>query len=53
MLHEGKVIWCGSIKDINHTGIAEVDQFIHGKPYGPLTSNMTNLAQTVQSEIQA
>ena len=53
MLHEGKVIWCGSIKDINHTGIAEVDQFIHGKPYGPLTSNITNLAQTDQSEIQA
>ncbi len=46
MLHKGKIIWCGSIKDINHTGISEVDQFVKGKPYGPLTSNSTNLART-------
>ncbi len=51
MLHRGKIIWCGSIKDINHTGIAEVEQFVNGNPYGPLTSDNTSLAQTHQSEI--
>ena len=50
MLHKGKIIWCGSIKDINHTGIAEVEQFVNGKPYGPITSNKTFMPQTNQSE---
>ena len=50
MLHRGKIIWCGSIRDINHTGIAEVDQFVNGKPYGPLSSNNTAISYSNQSE---
>ena len=51
MLHNGRIIWCGPIKDINHTGISEVDQFVNGKPYGPLTTNKRETLQTKQTEI--
>ena len=51
MLHNGRIIWCGPIKDINHTGISEVDQFVNGKPYGPLTTNKREMLQSKQTEI--
>ena len=40
MIHQGKVIWCGPVDDMDHTGIPEVDQFVHGKAQGPLTTAM-------------
>jgi phospholipid/cholesterol/gamma-HCH transport system ATP-binding protein len=36
MLYEGKIIWEGAAKDIDHSGSAHVDQFINGKADGPI-----------------
>ncbi|OEJ68477.1 ABC transporter ATP-binding protein [Magnetovibrio blakemorei] len=36
MLFEGKIIWQGPVEDIDHSGNAHVDQFIHGKADGPI-----------------
>ena len=37
MIDKGHVIWSGPVSDMDKTGIEEVDQFVHGKPDGPLT----------------
>ena len=37
MVHNGTIIWCGPASEMDHTGIAEVDQFVHGHADGPLT----------------
>ena len=36
MLYEGKIIWQGPVADIDNSGNAHVDQFIHGKADGPI-----------------
>lgn len=36
MLHEGKVQWQGPVGDIENSGNAYVDQFIHGMEDGPI-----------------
>ena len=36
MLHEGKIIWCGSVRELDASGNAHVDQFIHGRAEGPI-----------------
>ncbi len=36
MLHEGRIIWQGSKRDIDHSGNPYVDQFIHGRAEGPI-----------------
>ena len=36
MLHGGRIIWAGSVADIDHSNDAYVDQFIHGKAEGPI-----------------
>jgi phospholipid/cholesterol/gamma-HCH transport system ATP-binding protein len=36
MLYKGKIIWHGPIKDIDASGNAYVDQFIHGRAEGPI-----------------
>ncbi len=36
MLHEGRIIWQGAKRDIDHSGNAYVDQFIHGRAEGPI-----------------
>jgi phospholipid/cholesterol/gamma-HCH transport system ATP-binding protein len=36
MLHEGKIIWAGPVADIDRSGNAFVDQFIHGRAEGPI-----------------
>lgn len=36
MLYEGKLIWQGSVADIDRSGSAHVDQFIHGRADGPI-----------------
>jgi len=36
MLYEGKIIWQGPVEDIDNSGNAHVDQFIHGKADGPI-----------------
>jgi phospholipid/cholesterol/gamma-HCH transport system ATP-binding protein len=36
MLHEGRLIWQGPVADIDRSGNAYVDQFIHGRAEGPI-----------------
>ncbi len=36
MIYKGNIIWSGPRTDIDHSGNAYVDQFIHGKAEGPI-----------------
>ena len=36
MLHDGRIIWQGTVADIDDADNAHVDQFIHGKAEGPI-----------------
>jgi phospholipid/cholesterol/gamma-HCH transport system ATP-binding protein len=38
MIHNGVIIWCGSVEKMDDTGVPEVDQFVHGRAEGPLTT---------------
>jgi len=51
MIHRGRIIWCGPVTDMHHSGIAEVDQFVNGKAFGPLTSNATEADKVQISEM--
>jgi len=37
MLHDGKIVWHGDIKDLDNSGNEYVEQFIHGRADGPIT----------------
>lgn len=39
MIHEGHLLWQGTIDDMDHSNNPYVDQFIHGSLEGPLTSD--------------
>ncbi len=43
MLHEGKLIWQGPVADIDRSGNAYVDQFIHGRAEGPIQMQVRKL----------
>jgi len=36
MIHMGQIIWHGPVSEIDHSGNAYVEQFIHGKAEGPI-----------------
>lgn len=36
MIYRGRIIWTGKAKDIDRSGNAYVDQFIHGRAEGPI-----------------
>ncbi|MCE3255317.1 MAG: transporter ATP-binding protein [Rickettsiaceae bacterium] len=36
MLYEGKIIWFGSVKDMDNSGNPYLDQFINGRSTGPI-----------------
>jgi phospholipid/cholesterol/gamma-HCH transport system ATP-binding protein len=36
MIYKGKIIWAGPVEQIDHSGNAHVDQFIHGRAEGPI-----------------
>ncbi|MCG5244175.1 ABC transporter ATP-binding protein [Azospirillum doebereinerae] len=36
MIYQGRIIWTGPAKDIDHSGHAHVDQFVHGRADGPI-----------------
>ena len=38
MIHNGVIIWCGQVAEMDETGVPEVDQFVHGRAEGPLTT---------------
>lgn len=46
MIHKGRVIWSGPSAQMFDTGIAEVDQFVHGHAQGPLTDEAILAAKT-------
>jgi phospholipid/cholesterol/gamma-HCH transport system ATP-binding protein len=37
MIYQGRIIWHGPVKDLDHSGNEYVDQFIHGRADGPIT----------------
>lgn len=39
MIYEGRIIWCGPVSRLDHSGNPYVDQFIHGRAEGPITSH--------------
>jgi phospholipid/cholesterol/gamma-HCH transport system ATP-binding protein len=43
MLHEGRLIWQGRVEDIDRSGNAHVDQFIHGRAEGPIQMQVRKL----------
>ncbi len=43
MLYEGRIIWQGSKREIDHSGNPFVDQFIHGRAEGPIKMQVRKL----------
>ena len=43
MLYEGRLIWQGPVADIDRSGNAHVDQFIHGRAEGPIQMQVRKL----------
>ena len=43
MLHEGRLIWQGPVADVDRSGDAYVDQFIHGRAEGPIQMQVRKL----------
>ena len=43
MLCDGRLIWQGPVADIDHSGDAHVDQFIHGRAEGPIQMQVRKL----------
>jgi phospholipid/cholesterol/gamma-HCH transport system ATP-binding protein len=43
MIYEGKLIWQGRTADIDQSGDAHVDQFIHGRAEGPIRMQVRKL----------
>lgn len=40
MLYKGKIIWHGPVSEIENSGNAYVDQFVHGRGTGPITDEL-------------
>jgi len=40
MLYDGKIIWEGDVKKIDHSGNEYLDQFVHGREKGPITAGV-------------
>jgi phospholipid/cholesterol/gamma-HCH transport system ATP-binding protein len=43
MLHDGRLIWQGPVADVDRSGNAYVDQFIHGRAEGPIQMQVRKL----------
>ena len=43
MLYDGRIIWQGPVGEIDHSGNAYVDQFIHGRAEGPIQMQVRKL----------
>ena len=43
MLYDGRLIWQGPVADIDRSGNAHVDQFIHGRADGPIQMQVRKL----------
>lgn len=40
MIHEGRIIWHGTVKQLDDSGNPYIEQFIHGRAEGPITSQI-------------
>ncbi len=40
MIYEGRIIWNGDVKDLNHSDNEYVEQFINGRAHGPITMQL-------------
>jgi phospholipid/cholesterol/gamma-HCH transport system ATP-binding protein len=40
MIYKGKIVWFGSVKDIDKSGSEYVEQFIHGRAGGPIKMDL-------------
>jgi len=47
MIYEGKFIWEGAVQDIDRSGNAYVDQFIHGRAEGPIQMQVKGYSRAV------
>jgi phospholipid/cholesterol/gamma-HCH transport system ATP-binding protein len=47
MIYGGKIIWHGSVKDLDNSGNPYVDQFIHGRATGPITKHEQHLIKAM------
>ncbi len=45
MIHGGKIIWSGTVEEIDHSANAYVDQFINGRAEGPIKMEVAPMAQ--------
>jgi phospholipid/cholesterol/gamma-HCH transport system ATP-binding protein len=45
MIHDGVIIWCGPVSEMDKSGVPEVDQFVHGRAEGPLTKAAQDAAR--------
>ncbi|MGD9538884.1 MAG: ABC transporter ATP-binding protein [Alphaproteobacteria bacterium] len=43
MIYEGRIIWSGSIQEIDRSGNEYVEQFIHGRAHGPIQMQVRRL----------
>ena len=43
MIYDGRIIWNGPAKDIDRSGNAHVDQFLHGRAEGPIVMPVRSL----------
>ncbi len=43
MLYKGKIIWAGPTAEVDQSGNAHVDQFIHGRAEGPIQMEVRSL----------
>jgi phospholipid/cholesterol/gamma-HCH transport system ATP-binding protein len=43
MIYRGRIIWAGPVSEIDRSGNAYVDQFIHGRAEGPIQMEVRNI----------
>lgn len=43
MIYDGRIIWAGSIEEMDHSGNEYVEQFIHGRAQGPIKMQVRRL----------
>ncbi len=44
MIYHGKIVWCGPVEELDHSGNEYVEQFIHGRADGPITDDALKAA---------
>jgi phospholipid/cholesterol/gamma-HCH transport system ATP-binding protein len=45
MIHDGKIVWAGDVENIDSSGNNFIDQFIHGRVDGPMTTELAGVGR--------